>query len=72
MIRHVFFSITSFSFFAINTFAMPQDTAITADGSRKVSDVTAAEDPHLWLEDVTGDQQLEWVKLRNLKTQTYF
>ena len=72
MIRNVFFSITSFSFFAINTFAMPQDTAITADGSRKVSDVTAAEDPHLWLEDVTGDQQLEWVKLRNLKTQTYF
>lgn len=31
------------------------------------SPVFAAEDPHLWLEDVTGAKALEWVKARNAK-----
>ena len=28
------------------------------------------QDPHLWLEDVTGDKQLDWVKAHNAKTAT--
>ena len=31
------------------------------------SPVLAAEDPHLWLEDVTGAKQLEWVRAHNAK-----
>lgn len=36
--------------------------ALLAAGS-----VHAAEDPHLWLEDVTGAKQLEWVRAHNAK-----
>ena len=42
-----------------------------SDG-KKVSEVTADEDPYLWLEDVTGDKALNWVRARNAKTQTKF
>jgi prolyl oligopeptidase len=34
--------------------------------------VTEKEDPYLWLEDVTGEKSLNWVKERNAKTQTTF
>lgn len=36
---------------------------------RKISDVTAQEDPYLWLEDVTGEQAINWVRQRNELTQ---
>ena len=34
--------------------------------------MSADEDPFMWLEDVTGDKALEWVRARNSKTQTKF
>lgn len=37
--------------------------------ARKVSDVTADEDPYVWLEDVTGEKALSWVRQRNELTQ---
>jgi|688.fasta_scaffold06009_3 prolyl oligopeptidase len=43
-----------------------------SESTRKVSDVTDKEDPYLWLEDVTGEKSLNWVKERNAKTQTTF
>ncbi|MBX3420159.1 MAG: S9 family peptidase [Pirellulaceae bacterium] len=36
---------------------------------RKVSDVTDQEDPYLWLEEVTGQAALDWVRQRNSVTQ---
>ena len=39
---------------------------------RKVSDVTEAEDPYLWLEDVEGERALDWVRERNDKTMAHF
>jgi prolyl oligopeptidase len=39
---------------------------------KKVSDVTPEEDPYLWLEDVTGERALDWVRERNAKTQSKF
>ena len=44
----------------------------TKSNDRKISDVTAQDDPHLWLENVTGKEQLDWVRERNKKTQTHF
>lgn len=44
----------------------------TSDSTKKVSDVTEKEDPYLWLEDVTGEKALNWVKERNAKTQSHF
>jgi prolyl oligopeptidase len=44
----------------------------TSDSTKKVSDVTEKEDPYLWLEDVTGEKALNWVKERNAKTQSQF
>lgn len=43
-----------------------------AVGQTKVSDVTVEEDPYLWLEDVTGEKALDWVRQRNAKTQEHF
>jgi prolyl oligopeptidase len=43
-----------------------------AQAQTKVSDVTAEEDPFLWLEDVTGNKALDWVRERNAKTQAHF
>jgi prolyl oligopeptidase len=42
------------------------------ESGKKVSDVTAEEDPHLALEDVTGEGALDWVRARNAKTQAMF
>ncbi|MEM8735926.1 MAG: S9 family peptidase, partial [Planctomycetota bacterium] len=39
---------------------------------RKISDVTAKEDPYLWLEDVTGEASLDWVRAQNKTTQEHF
>ncbi|MCA9192209.1 MAG: S9 family peptidase [Planctomycetales bacterium] len=36
---------------------------------RKNSDVTSEEDPFLWLEDVTGEAALDWVRARNEKSK---
>lgn len=53
--------------------ASPMQADETASAStKKVSDVTEKEDPYLWLEDVTGEKALTWVKERNAKTQTQF
>lgn len=39
---------------------------------RKVSDVTEQEDPYLWLENVTDETALDWVREQNAKTQGHF
>lgn len=55
------------------TWAYPvQADETPSDSTKKVSDVTEKEDPYLWLEDVTGDKALNWVKERNAKTQGEF
>lgn len=51
---------------------IPAFTSIPAYGQEKVSDVTIEEDPYLWLEDVTGEKALEWVRARNAETQAHF
>lgn len=56
---------------AVST-VMSQDSASGKSDGSKVSDVTAQEDPFLWLEDVTGDRSLDWVRERNQKTQSHF
>ena len=33
-----------------------------------MSDTPAADDPHLWLEEVQGDKALAWVRERNAET----
>ncbi|MEO8272364.1 MAG: hypothetical protein ABI557_21830, partial [Aureliella sp.] len=43
-----------------------------AVGQTKVSDVTVEEDPYLWLENVTDEKALDWVRQRNAKTQQHF
>lgn len=40
--------------------------------SGKESAVSEAEDPFLWLEDVTGEKALDWVRARNAKTQSKY
>lgn len=37
--------------------------------TRKISDVTDQEDPYLWLEEVTGENALDWVRSRNAVVQ---
>ena len=32
----------------------------------------SADDPYLWLEDVTGDEALDWVRARNEPTRAEF
>ena len=49
----------------------PQSQANTSQ-LKKVSDVTPEEDPFVWLEDVTGENALNWVRQRNEKTQKKF
>jgi len=51
---------------------LAQDETKPEMTNRKVSDVTDKEDPYLWLEDVTGEKQLDWVRERNKKTQNHF
>ncbi len=57
-----------------STAAQNENADSTKQGSdeRKVSDVTDEEDPYLWLEDVTGEKQLDWVRERNKSTQEHF
>jgi prolyl oligopeptidase len=59
----------SFSFLVFSASAVCSGQA--ADG-RKVSDVTAEEDPYLWLEEVEGQKALSWVRERNEKTVGHF
>lgn len=63
----VFFQMTqlSDSLMAQQTPQSQTDTQST----RKVSDVTPQEDPYVWLEDVTGQKALDWVRQRNQVTQ---
>jgi prolyl oligopeptidase len=49
-----------------------QSQAETSQQEKKVSDVTESEDPFLWLEDVTGEKALDWVRERNAKSQGRF
>ncbi len=44
----------------------------SAQAQTKVSDVTLEEDPYLWLEDVSGEKALDWVRERNATTQAHF
>ncbi len=53
-------------------FLKAQEPVTDASAARKISDVTEQEDPYLWLEDVTGEKSLEWVRARNEKTQQHF
>jgi prolyl oligopeptidase len=46
--------------------------SIAQEEGRKVSDVTAAEDPYVWLEDVGGEIALNWVRERNEATVGHF
>lgn len=46
--------------------------AAQTEEPRKNSDVTAEEDPYLWLEDVTGEKALDWVRAQNKVTQEHF
>jgi len=39
------------------------------ENSIQTSSVASAEDPYRWLEDVTGEKAIEWVKVRNAKSQ---
>lgn len=52
-----------------STLASGQDPSTT---QRKVSDVTEETDPHLWLEEVTGEKALDWVRAQNKVTQDKF
>ncbi len=47
-------------------------TSLPGQEDKKVSEVTSDSDPYQWLEDVTGEKALEWVRARNAKTQTKF
>ena len=62
------FSLSCLSLFvaSLSTLAFAQSDS---NGTRKVSDVTAEEDPYLWLEDVGGDKALAWVREQNAVTQ---
>lgn len=52
--------------------AIAQEDNAGATAQRKVSNVTLDEDPYLWLEDVTAEKSLDWVRERNAKTQGHF
>ena len=39
---------------------------------QRISDVSAEEDPYLWLEDVEGEAALDWVRGHNAATQALF
>lgn len=58
------------SLFLASQAGLAQDSATSSP--RKVSDVTIDEDPYLWLEDVTAEKSLDWVRERNEKTQSHF
>jgi prolyl oligopeptidase len=65
------------SFLFLSMAVAPLNAAIaedetSSDSTKKVSDVTDKEDPYLWLEDVTGEKALDWVKQRNAITQAKF
>lgn len=51
---------------------LAQDQDNPSPANRKVSDVTLAEDPYLWLEEVTGDRALDWVRQHNKTTTDHF
>ncbi|MFM2093407.1 MAG: hypothetical protein RIS70_531 [Planctomycetota bacterium] len=58
---------------ARSAFAQDRDSPRTAKSDETgTNNVTDAEDPHLWLEEVTGDKPLDWVKARNSVTQNKF
>lgn len=66
-----------FLFLLMTVVAVPawaQDNVVenSTNVARKVSDVTAKEDPYLWLEDVTGEKALDWVRQHNRTTQDHF
>ncbi len=51
------------------TLASGQDSSTS---QRKASEVTDVDDPYLWLEDVTGEKALDWVREQNAVTQAKF
>lgn len=58
--------------FVLSSSNAQQENETTDSTKRKVSDVTEAEDPYLWLENVAGEKQLAWVREQNKKTQDHF
>ncbi len=56
---------------ATNSTAQQVTDAKKTEG-KKVTEVAGDEDPFMWLEDVTGEKPLDWVRERNAKTQTKF
>lgn len=69
-IREMLFGIFFFSGLLVSYELPAQETKSVEP--RKVSDVTVEEDPYLWLEDVTGDVALNWVREQNKTTQEHF
>jgi len=57
------------SFGNSQTVPSPSVSQVDSQLAKKVSDVTLQEDPFLWLEDVTGEEALNWVRQRNESTQ---
>lgn len=44
-------------------------STMAQENSVRTTSVASAEDPYQWLEDVTGEKAIEWVKVRNAKSQ---
>ncbi len=53
---------------SVNAQKLVKTAACDAEGDT----VSDQEDPYLWLEDVTGEKSLEWVRARNSTTQSHF
>jgi prolyl oligopeptidase len=44
-------------------------SALPGPTAAALADASAAEDPHLWLEDILGDRALDWVRARNAESR---
>lgn len=59
-------------FFISHSSVGAQEKKRTESQKREDAAVNDHDDPFLWLEDVTGEQSLAWVRERNAKTQSHF
>lgn len=72
MASRTFLLILIFIFTVAPTMAQEKTVQDETKMQIKISDVTDAEDPYLWLEDVGGEKQLDWVREQNKKTKSHF
>jgi prolyl oligopeptidase len=63
-------SVPGFPLASANSYLTAEESPTTS--SKKVSEVTPEEDPFLWLEEVSGEKALDWVRQRNQLTQKRF